>query len=263
MVAQYRALGRAVRGIVDSHLHRYHHLCDASTQTDNLIFDPSLKPYQVEGNRSGTPDDRWVFTGRTPSTNYMGIGSLAAASRALRGFNDALADECLALARKAYAEERDSAVTTPPTGFEGRFGQGAEMTAVLQLLITTGAAAGDRFNELIWPSSIGCGWAANRIRARVGPWARLGPATAVRAPFPEPAAAEKLRPHVVTYKAEMDELPRPTVRCSDQHGEGGQRGVVGPTNYYLHKAYPDVIDGSPCSAPSTSSTHPASNVARG
>ena len=101
-----RTIGFLSQGIVDSHLHRYHHLGDASTQTDNLIYDPSLKPYQVEGNRSGTPDDRWVFTPRSPFSNYSGIGSLAAASRALRGYNDALADECLALAKKAYAEER-------------------------------------------------------------------------------------------------------------------------------------------------------------
>ena len=96
-----------------------HHLGDAATQTDNLIYDPSLKPYQVEGNRSGTPDDRWVFTPRSPFSNYSGIGSLAAASRALRGYNDALADESLALAKKAYAEERQRPATPPPAGAPG------------------------------------------------------------------------------------------------------------------------------------------------
>jgi len=75
MAAEYRTVGHLVRGIVDSQLHRYNHLGDASTQTDNLIFDPSLKPYQVEGNRSGTPDDRWVFTDRMPGMSYSGIAS--------------------------------------------------------------------------------------------------------------------------------------------------------------------------------------------
>ena len=106
IAAQYRSIGRLVRGIVDGELHRYHHLGDASTQTDNLLYDPSLKPYQSEGSRSGTPDDRWVYTDASPFSNYAGIGALAAASRALRGFNDPLATECLALAKKAYAEER-------------------------------------------------------------------------------------------------------------------------------------------------------------
>ena len=116
VAAQYRSIGQLNQGIVDSRLHQYHHLGDASTQTDNLIYDPSLKPYQVEGNRSGTPDDRWVFTVHQPFLNYSGIGSLAAASRALRGYNNALADECLALARKAYAEERQRPATPPPAG---------------------------------------------------------------------------------------------------------------------------------------------------
>ena len=112
IAAQYRTIGRLSRGIVDGELHRYHHLGDASTQTDNLIYDPSLKPYETDGRRSGTPDDRWVFTEPSPAANYSGIGALAAASRALRGYNDALATDCLALARKAYAEERARPAST-------------------------------------------------------------------------------------------------------------------------------------------------------
>ena len=121
IAAQYRAIGRLVRGIVDGELHRYHHLGDASTQTDNLIYDPSLKPYETNGGRSGTPDDRWVFTDSSPFSNYSGIGALAAASRALQGFNDSLATDCLALAKKAYAEERARpAPAAPPSGFGAR-----------------------------------------------------------------------------------------------------------------------------------------------
>lgn len=44
----------------------------------------------------GTPDDRWAFTSRSTPLNY---GS-AAASRALRGYHDELADECLATAKE-------------------------------------------------------------------------------------------------------------------------------------------------------------------
>ena len=40
------------------------------------------------------------------AVNYSTIAALAAASRALRGYNDAFAEECLALARKSYADER-------------------------------------------------------------------------------------------------------------------------------------------------------------
>ncbi|MFN8093837.1 MAG: hypothetical protein U0599_16770 [Vicinamibacteria bacterium] len=142
-----------MRGIVDGELHRYHHLGDGSTQTDNKIYDPSLAPWQVEGDRSGTPDDRWVYTDATPFSNYMGIGALAAASRSLRGYNDALAEECLALARKAYAEEKARPAAPAPQGPFGGFGQAAELTAVMQLMAATKEKAfADRFDELVWPA---------------------------------------------------------------------------------------------------------------
>ena len=86
---------------------------------------PDLRPVAeaVRGptdDRSGTPDDRWVYMEASPVSNYSGIGALAAASRALRGFNDSLATECLALAEKAYAEERARpAPPAPATGFPG------------------------------------------------------------------------------------------------------------------------------------------------
>ena len=141
IAAQYRSIGRLVRGIVDGELHRYHHLGDASTQTDNLIYDPSLKPYAgPTDDRSGTPDDRWVYTEPSPGANYAGIGALAAASRALRGFNDPLATECLALAKKAYAEER----ARPRRRRRRRrpasaaaFGPLAELSAAMQLMTAT------------------------------------------------------------------------------------------------------------------------------
>jgi endoglucanase len=266
MAAQYRALGRAVRGVVDQKLFTYTHLGDASTQTDGLLFDPSLKPHQVEGNRSGTPDDRWVFTEGTPGTNYSGIASLAAASRALRGYNDALADDCLALAKKSYAEERQAVVTKPATGFEARFGQGAELSAVLQLVITTKEQQyRHRLNELIWPSldRTGAGPGAGADPGRGG-WGLL---TALRAlPYLEPGAAVKLRPYVEKYKAELDALSKanPYGVPISTGGWAGSGGVVGwaTTNYYLHKAYPDLIDAESVfrGLYFLFGTHPASNV---
>jgi endoglucanase len=237
VAAQYRSIGQLNQGIVDSRLHQYHHLGDASTQTDNLIYDPSLKPYQVEGNRSGTPDDRWVFTIHQPFLNYSGIGSLAAASRALRGFNDALADESLALAKKAYAEERQRPVTPPPAGAPGggaRFGAGAEMAAVFQLMVTTKEQQYiDRFNELIWPSLDSPGGRSLLTAVRALPYLGAG-------------ATEKLRPYVVKYKAEVDGQleANPYGVPIATGGWAGSGGVVGwaTTNYFLHKVYPDLFD---------------------
>ena len=117
LAAQHRVFGRGIRGITDPLLYQYTHLGDGSTQTDNLAYDPTLGPYETkDGTRSGTPDDRWAFTARMPAVNYSTIAALAAASRALRGYNDAFAEECLALARKSYADERHVSATGRPRG---------------------------------------------------------------------------------------------------------------------------------------------------
>ncbi len=234
VAAHYRAYGRLARGMTDSVLYRYHHLGDASTQTDNLLYDPSLKPYQVEGNRSGTPDDRWVFTIRMPSNNYAGIGALSAASRALKGFNDRLADECLAMAKKAYAEERKMAADNPPAGMDARFGPGAEMAALFQLIKATGKQQYiDRFAELLWPSLEQPGGRSLLLAVRALPY--LGP-----------GAAEKLRPFVEKHRAEAEDLLKqnPYGVPIATGGWAGSGGVMAwaTTNYHLHKAYPDLID---------------------
>jgi hypothetical protein len=234
IAAQYRSIGRLVRGIVDGELHRYHHLGDASTQTDNLIYDPSLKPYESDGPRSGTPDDRWVFTDSSPAANYSGVGALAAASRALRGFNDSLATDCLALAKKAYAEERARpAAPAPPTGFGAAFGQMAELAATLQLVTATGEQPYvDRFNELVWPALERNAAMTLQLAARA-------------IPAMDPGYATKLRPYVLKYKAELDGMLKqnPYGVPIGTRGWAGNSQVIGwaTTNYYLHKAYPDLV----------------------
>ena len=234
IAAQYRSIGRLVRGIVDGELHRYHHLGDASTQTDNLIHDPSLKPYQTDGVRSGTPDDRWVFTESSPFANYSGIGALAAASRALRGFNDTLATECLALAKKAYAEERARpAAPAPQTGFAAMFGQTAELAAVMQLMTATKEPEHvDRFNELVWPALDRNPAFALQLAARAIPAMDAG-------------YAQKLRPYVEKYRTELDGMLKqnPYGVPIGTRGWAGNSQVIGwaTTNYFLHKAYPDLV----------------------
>jgi hypothetical protein len=234
IAAQYRTIGRLSRGIVDGELHRYHHLGDAATQTDNLVYDPSLEPFRSEGGRSGTADDRWVFTEDAPFTNYAGVGALAAASRALAGYNDALATECLALAKKAYAEERARpAPATPPTGFGARFGRIAELGAALQLLAATrDEAYRERFVELVWPALDG--------------GAAFTLPLAVRAiPLMDEAYEAKLRPHAEKYRAELDGLAKqnPYGVPIGTGGWAGNSQVIAwaTTNYLLHEAYPDLF----------------------
>ncbi|MDZ7370729.1 MAG: glycoside hydrolase family 9 protein [candidate division KSB1 bacterium] len=231
LIAQHRAFGRAVSGIIEPHLHQYHHLGDASTITDNLPYNPNLKPYESDGLTSGTPDDRWVFTNDLPWNNYASIAALAAASRALRGYHDALAEECLAAAQKAFAEEQKRA----QEGYRvGPFGlQSAGLQAALELYISTGnpsyAAA---FDRLLWPE---LDRSLNRLIK-----------LAVQAlPYRDRSYRKKLLPFVQKYKAYNDELLKqnPFGVPITTGGWAGNSAVIdwAETNYLLHKAFPEVI----------------------
>src|SRR6185437_17080541 len=109
LLAQQRSVGHAINGIVEAHLSQYTHLGDASTKTDNLIYDPKLGPGESDGFSSGEFDDRWAFTSRSSALDYGSAAAFAAAARALRHYDDTLADECLAAARRIWTEEHSHA----------------------------------------------------------------------------------------------------------------------------------------------------------
>lgn len=48
LLAQYRAVGHAIHGIVEAHLYQYPHLCDALSKTDCLVYDKSLDPHAAQ-----------------------------------------------------------------------------------------------------------------------------------------------------------------------------------------------------------------------
>ncbi len=187
LIAQHRAFGRAIPGIIVPFLHQYHHLGDGAAMTDNRIFDPSLKPYEIKGDFSGTPDDRWAFTSRSSYNNYASAAALAAASRALRGFNDALASECLTAAKKAFEDERQRPREERRLGpfFNGT----GEIEAALQIAVATGdSAISRRFRDLLWPAlDRGVQWNM-KIAARA-------------VPYMDAAFRERLRPYVERFKA--------------------------------------------------------------
>ena len=106
LVAQFRSVGHAISGIIVPTLEQYTHLGDGITMTDNFIYDPKLKETEIKGNRSGVADDRWAFTNKNQSLNLGSAASLAAASRALTGYNDDLAKECLNYAVATWEAEQ-------------------------------------------------------------------------------------------------------------------------------------------------------------
>ncbi|WP_199898053.1 glycoside hydrolase family 9 protein [Marinilabilia salmonicolor] len=152
LVAQIENIGHPVRGIIVPRLHQYHHLGDASTETDNLPYNPNLKPYETDDVSSGTLDDRWAFTNRNYRLDFSTVAALTAANRALKDYNSELAEKCLRLAKKLYAEATEIMKTAKPDRYS-RWGRFNEIAAALQLYIATGDNAyAERYEELIWPA---------------------------------------------------------------------------------------------------------------
>ena len=232
LVAQFKNVGFAVRGINFPHLYQYHHLGDASTITDNLLYNPGLKPYESDGRTSGTLDDRWVFTPALPGLNYSAIAALAASSRALKGHDEQLSAEALSTAETAWEKERKE----PPPAQFARFPwffKNAECGAALQLYVTTkNERYYRRFDELIWPQL---------DSALV--WNIATAAKAVQ--YMPQGYKSKLEKYVLKYRGVIDTL-------SKQNPYGvpiGTRGWAGNSelinwataNYYLHRSFPNSI----------------------
>lgn len=246
LVAQVENIGHPVRGIIVPHLHQYHHLGDACTETDNLPYNPGLKPYETDGKSSGTFDDRWAFTNRNSFLDYQTAATLAAASRALRGFNNDLAGRSLACAQKLI-EEADQAQKNPDQKvdtFSRVMGRGADINTLLQLFITTkDKKYADRFLQNIWP-------ALDRSVGKNTPGFSFFTGrdinTALTAlPYMDAAYKTKLKDYVVKYKETLTALEKenPYGVPISTWGWGGSSGVItwAINNYYAHKGYPDVI----------------------
>lgn len=109
LVAQAEQIGHMASTLSNSVLDNYHHLGDAASITDGLHYDPSLKPYEVsaDGKRSGTPDDMWAFTTRNPMLDFRAATMFAAASRALEGYNDELAQRALTQSKRLMQEAKE------------------------------------------------------------------------------------------------------------------------------------------------------------
>ena len=107
--AQVENIGFVAQVIGQPDMHHYHHLGDAMTLTDGLVYDPTLERYEVRGNRSGTPDDRYVFTSRfSPAGTMQDIVSLAAAYPALKDYYPEEAERSL----KNATQRRSSTLPT-------------------------------------------------------------------------------------------------------------------------------------------------------
>src|SRR5579859_2203003 len=114
ILAQFHHIGHSIRGTHEPDLRQYTHLGDGASKTDGRIYDAKLGPNEVKGDYSGRPDDRWIFTTTNATLQWNAIAALAAASDVLKGWDDALAKDCLETAIKAWNSEM--AHPTPQPG---------------------------------------------------------------------------------------------------------------------------------------------------
>src|SRR5271154_2158855 len=115
ILAQFHNIGHSIRGTHEPDLRQYTHLGDGASKTDGRIYDSRLGPNEVKGDHSGRPDDRWIFTTTNAVLQWNAIAALAAASDTLKGWDDALAKDCLETAIKAWNDEKINP-TPPPAG---------------------------------------------------------------------------------------------------------------------------------------------------
>ena len=253
VVGGYEAMGRTYRGIQDATLHQYTHLGDAATTTDNLVFHddangtalkliaaaavhgtqgdpgvPGLPPLGL----AGAADDRWVFTEDNPDRELNTAAGLAAAARALKGFNDPLAADCRRIAEELW--DHAGTARSPL----------ARLAPAIDLLQTTGkqkyadaiVALTERISTSIAPPDDGASvhdvhaaWLAARSLALVK----------------DPAYTDKIRTALRVYRAKVDALVRETPYGlpykPDIWGAGWLIQRFGVEQYFLHAAAPDIF----------------------
>lgn len=208
VVGAYRALGRLYRGIIANDLRQYVLLGDSAAMTDG-----------VKGNE----DDRWVFTEDNPPRELTTAAHLAAASRALKGFNDTLSEQSLEAARELFevTDGSDKART-------------AKIHAAVELLLTTGEEKYKNFLlseiDFIVDSIADVGWFTARAEKVMN----------------DAEFSEKFRSALPDLKAYFDkqsaETPYGIPYRHHIWGAGWGIQSLGYRYYFLHKAYPEIFD---------------------
>ncbi|HET6169843.1 MAG TPA: glycoside hydrolase family 9 protein, partial [Terracidiphilus sp.] len=232
-LAQVRAFGHPIVGIQSAWLSQYTFVGDAASQSDNRLYDPKLSPDEIRGDYSGKPDDRWAWTGYSTFNQYGATASLAAASGVLKGWNDALAKDCLDAAVKLWNDEKTHPAPNPfRDGGFARFGP-LDWSAALELMIAThGAEPYKQRVEELFPSVLqhmdGRGWTA----VRALPYLDAG----YKARFK--AALQAWLPQL---NRELDATPFGVPAPRGDWGGAEQVADFGAEMYFLHEAFPDIV----------------------
>lgn len=234
LLAQYRAIGHAIPGIIVPDISQYTHLGDGLTMTDNLIYDRLLSKNESNGTHSGRFDDRWAFTSKSSALDYGSMAALAAASRALAGYNDSLAEEALNTALTAWEQELLNGEQVFRHGnTTGDRLEAEKLKAAVELLATTGEKRFvDAINSLL-----------PEIKAHFSQHAVM----AIRAlPFMGDEFAATIASLAKKYRSEFNKLvgDNPYGVVITRGGWAGNGTILNMAmgHYYLHKTYPQLFE---------------------
>jgi hypothetical protein len=168
----------------------------------------------------GSPDDRWVFTEENPRRELLTAASLAAASRALRGYNDALAERSLKAAVGIYDK------ATPQDDL-------ARVGAAAELFIATGEP---KYRKLLLEQRDAIAANIDRVGWQVGRTLPL-----VR----DDAYSKAIRDAVAAYRIKVDVLAKETPYGvpykPDIWGAGWLIQRFGWDQWMLHLSFPDLF----------------------
>jgi endoglucanase len=236
LVAQAEIVGHMTQTLSNSVLDNYHHLGDAASLTDGLPYNPNLGPYEKasDGTSSGVKDDLWAFTSRNPRLDLGAATTFAAASRALKGYNDDLSARALQQSKRLLKEATELLANQPEdsTGW----GRSANVSTNLQLYIATGEQQyRNKFQELLWP-----------VLDRNVTFNLLIALNAL--PHMDASFKEKLRPYVVKYNDYIKGLEKDNpygvpITLGNWAGSGAVMSF-GTTVCFANKYFPDVVDAS-------------------
>ncbi len=214
VVGGYESMGRLYRGIIEPTLRQYTFLGDGAGITDNVVFNPKKTP------EASAPDDRWVFTEDNPYRELLTVASLAAASRALRGFNDDLAARSLKAAIAIYDNAK-------PKQELARVGAAAELFI---------ATKDPKYRQLLLDQR-------DVIAANID---RVGWQVGRTLPLVNDAAYSKaIRDAVAAYRTKVDALAKETPYGvpyrPDIWGAGWLIQRFGWDQWMLHLSFPDLF----------------------
>ena len=137
-MAEYKAFGHAIPGIIAPTLEEYTHLGDAASKTDGKIYNPKLGRLETNGDESGVQDGPLGLYHAYHGAELRLGGGFCRGQPGLGGDDDALAAQCLEAAKALWAYEQTHPVVK--YGYFNTTGgdpQIEEAAATIQLVVTT------------------------------------------------------------------------------------------------------------------------------